>query len=310
MSDPAALLTQGEWHYEHITPDLLQVERVRNIIYEGRTAYQAVTIQDTECFGRTLVLDDKTQSTELDEFVYHEALVQPSMVAHPAPQRVFVAGGGEGATLREVLSHQSVQQAVMVDIDREVVELCRRHLASFHRGAFDDPRVELLHLDALEYLEQTDRRFDVVVVDVPDPLEAGPAYHLYTQEFYELLKDRLRPGGMIVAQSGPTGPAFYEQCFSAVARTIGSVFPSVFAYDTFVPSFGSAWGFVIGSLGPDPAALTPKEVDRRVTQRVTADLRHYDGTTHRGMFSLPKYLRAALDAEKRIITNANPLFVT
>ena len=86
--------------------------------------------------------------------------------------------------------------------------------------------------------------------------------------------------------------------------------PAVFVYDTFVPSFGSAWGFVIGSLGPDPAALTAEEVDRRVTQRVTAGLRHYDGTTHRGMFSVPKYLRAALDAEKRIITNANPLFVT
>ena len=126
MSDLASILTTGEWHYEHITPHLLQVERVRNVIFKGRTAYQSVTIQDTECFGRTLILDDKTQSTEVDEFVYHEALVQPSMIAHPAPKQVFVAGGGEGAPLREVLSHQSVERAVMVDIDREGVELCRR----------------------------------------------------------------------------------------------------------------------------------------------------------------------------------------
>lgn len=310
MSDPASILTTGEWHYEHITPSLLQVERVRNVIFKGRTAYQSVTIQDTECFGRTLILDNKTQSTEIDEFVYHESLVQPSMIAHPAPKQVFVAGGGEGATLREVLSHKSVQQAVMVDIDREVVELCRRYLQNFHRGSFDDPRVELLHLDALEYLKETNRHFDMVVVDVPDPLEEGPAYHLYTQEFYELLKRRLNSGGVIVAQSGPTGPAFYEQCFSTVAHTIGSVFPSVFTYDAFVPSFGSTWGFVVGSLGPDPTMLTVGEIDRRISQRVTSDLRHYDGTTHLGMFSIPKYLRAAVDADERIITDANPLFVT
>ena len=298
----------GEWHYEYITPDLLQAERVNRIIYTGRTAYQHVTIQDTASFGRTLVLDAKTQSTELDEFVYHEALVQPSLIAHPEPREVFVAGGGEGATVREVFSHGAVNRAVMVDIDGEVVELCRRYLPDHHRGAFDDPRLELHHLDALKYLEETPQRFDVAIMDIPDPLEEGPAYLLYTQEFYELLKARLNPEGIMVAQSGPTGPAFYQQCFAAVAKTIGSVFPSVFAYETFVPSFGSTWGFVVGSLGPDPSALSVEEVDRRIRERVGQELRHYDGVTHRGMFSLPRYLRTAMASEGRVITRAAPLF--
>jgi spermidine synthase len=256
------------------------------------------------------VLDDKTQSTELDEFVYHEALVRPCMVAHPMPRDVFIAGGGEGATAREVLSHRAVRRVVMVDIDAEVVELCRRHMGQFHRGAFDDARLELLHADALQYLETTGERFDVAVIDVPDPLESGPAYLLYTREFYELLKRRLNPGGLMVAQAGPTGPAFYEQCFSAVANTVRSVFPKAFACEAFVPSFGATWGFVIGSLGPDPAALTAEEVDRRLAERTTAPLRYYDGITHRGMFSLPKYLREAMAREARVITRANPLFVT
>ena len=301
---------EGDWHYEHIAPDLLQVERISKLIYEGRTAFQSVAILDTACFGRTLVLDGKTQSSELDEFVYHEALVHPAMVSHPDPHSVFVAGGGEGATIREVLSHTSVERVVMVDIDAEVVELCRRYLPKHHQGAFEDRRLELHHADALEFLQTSDDSYDVVVIDVPDPLEEGPAYLLYTREFYEILKERLRPQGVMVAQSGPTGPAFYEQCFSAVARTIGSVFPSVSVYDAFVPSFGSTWGFVLGSLGPDATALSAHEVDRRVRRRVTRELRYYDGVTHQGMLSVPKYLRDHMANERRTITKAEPLFVT
>ncbi len=301
---------EGDWHFEHITPDLVQAERRSRVLFEGRTKFQKVVVQDGAAFGRSLVLDDKTQSTEFDEFVYHESLVHPVMIAHANPRTVFVAGGGEGATIREVLVHRTVEKVVMVDIDEQVVELCRLHLVNHHRGSFEDKRLELIHDDALAYLDRSDELFDVVVIDVPDPLEAGPAYLLYTQEFYELVRERLNPNGLIVAQSGPTGPTFYEQCFSVVAHTIGSVFPTTAVYEAFVPSFGSTWGFVIGSLGESPDYLTSNEVDRRVTERITTELRHYDGITHHGMFSVPKYLRAALQAEDRIITNANPLFVT
>ena len=300
---------KGEWHYEYITTDLLQAERLNEVIHTGETAYQSVTIQDTACFGRSLVLDEKTQSTALDEFVYHEALVHPSLIAHPEPKSVFVAGGGEGATVREVFSHRSVERAVMVDIDRQVVELCRRHMPDFSRGAFEDPRLELHHTDALRFIEETDERFDVAIIDVPDPLEGGPAYLLYTREFYQLLSRRLNDGGVMVAQSGPTGPAFYEQCFSAVANTVKTAFAAVSTYEAFVPSFGSTWGFTVGSLGPQPAALSVAQVDQRVADRVTGDLRFYDGISHRGMFSVPKYLRQALADESRVITKAEPLFV-
>ena len=310
MADSTTGPSEGDWQYEHITPDLLQVERIKRVVFTGRTAYQRVAIHDMACFGRTLILDDKTQSTEVDEFVYHEALVQPCMVSHPDPGEVFVAGGGEGATVREVFSHRSVKRAVMVDIDGEVVELCRRYLPNHHRGAFDDPRLELQYADAFKFLEDTHRRFDIAIIDVADPMEEGPAYLLYTREFYQLLRERLKPGGMMVAQAGPTGPAFCQQCFSAVARTIQSAFPYMFSYEAFVPSFGSTWGFVIGSLGPDPTALSVEAIDQRIAERVSRQLRHYDGVTHRGMFSLPKYLREAMAEEERIITKATPLFVT
>lgn len=299
-----------QWHCENITPDLYQAERVSDILFQGRTNYQDVLIQDTLCFGRSLVLDGKTQSTEADEFIYHEALVHPPLIAHPKPEEIFIAGGGEGATAREVLRHQSVNKAVMVDLDSEVVDLARTYLPNHHQGAFDDPRLELHHTEALFFLEETKEMFDVAIIDVPDPLEHGPAYLLYTQEFYSLLKDRLKPQGLVVTQSGPTGPVLYNQSFSAVARTMGVVFPSVFTHEAFVPSFGSTWGFVTGSLGPNPSSLSVRSVDQRIAKDVRGQLRFYDGITQRGMFSVPKYLREAIKKERRIITRTKPLFVT
>ena len=300
---------EGSWHYELITPDLYQAERINHVFFSGRTPYQEVVVQDGAAFGRSLVLDGKTQSTEVDEFVYHEGLVHPAMISHRAPTSVFVAGGGEGATIREVLKHNAVESVVMVDIDSKVVDLCREYLPNHHRSSFDDPRVRLVYADALAYLESTSERFDIVIIDVPDPLEAGPAYLLFTQEFYSLVRDRLRPGGAMVSQSGPTGPSFYEQCFSAVANTVASVFPVVTMSETFVPSFGSTWGFVIGSLGEDPGDLSPEGVDARIAARITGQLRYFDGTTLRGMVSVPKYLRESVASESRIITRDTPLFV-
>jgi spermidine synthase len=114
----------------------------------------------------------------------------------------------------------------------------------------------------------------------------------------------------MVAQAGPTGPAFYRQCFSAVANTIGGAFPKTAAYEAFVPSYGSTWGFVLGSLGPDPAALSDDDVDGLIAGRLAGELRHYDGMTHGGMFAIPKYLRRAMAEERRVITKADPLFVS
>ena len=254
-------------------------------------------------------LDDKTQSTELDEFVYHEALVQPAMIAHPNPRSVFIAGGGEGATAREALRHKSVEHVVMVDLDELVVSMCKKYLPLHHQGAFDDPRLTLLHEDALRYIETTEERFDIAIIDVPDPLEAGPAYLLFTQEFYRSMLSRLNPGGIMVAQSGPTGATFYEQCFSCVAHTVGSVFPAAHLCEAFIPSFGTTWGFVMGAPDDTALTLTAAEIDRRIAERVRGTLRSYDGVAHIGMFAVPKFLREAVAAERRVITRAEPLFV-
>ena len=196
----------GKWLVETVYPDLAVMLRVQQVIFSGKTNYQQVEVFVSDLFGRSLVLDGKTQSTERDEHIYHQALVHPAMLMHPDPRSVFIGGGGEGGTLREVLSHQSVERATMVDLDEQVVALCREHLPQHHQGSFSDPRLELLHQDARGYLAGAGDGFDVMVMDLVDPMEGGPAYLLYTRQYYEIAKGRLNPGGIIGYPVGPRRP--------------------------------------------------------------------------------------------------------
>ena len=301
---------QNFWHMEYMEPGLIQGSKITRVIFDGQSAYQATQIIDTTPFGRTLVLDGKVQSSEVDEWIYHEGLVQPVMLAHANPKRVFIAGGGEGATAREVLRHEGVEECVMVDLDEEVVELCKVHLPKHHQGAFDDPRLTVLFADAITYLRDNPESFDVLIIDVPDPLEGGPAYLLYTQEFYALAASRLAPGGIIVTQSGPCASTNVTEVFSAINKTMGLVLGATSPYRVYIPSFGTMWGFIAAGLpdSPSVAEATPERVDERAASRLRAPLQYYDGIAHQGMVGLPKYLRAALDDEQRIITDASPLY--
>ena len=214
----------SDWHEEMITPDLMQAERVIQVLFDQTTSFQRATIIHGAYFGRSLILDGKTQSTEKDEFIYHEALVHPAMTSHPNPRNIFIAGGGEGATAREILKHDTVENVVMLDIDREVVNACKEFLPTHHKGSFYDNRLKLIFDDAFEYLSQNEQKYDVAIIDVPDPLESGPAHKIFTLEFYRLLMSRLTINGLMVCQSGPAGPMSSTECFSAVVNTVSKVF--------------------------------------------------------------------------------------
>jgi len=264
---------------------------------------------DTCDFGRCLVLDGRLQSSQRDEFIYHEALVHPALISHPGPSSVFIAGGAEGATLREVLAHRSVKEAVMVDIDEEAVDVCRRFLPSLHQGSFDDSRVELLHMDARKYLAESKQKFDAIVMDITDPVEGGPSWMLYTREFYRIVSERLAPGGIVAVQSGPCN--LHDMAvFTAINRTLREVFPDAFPYTAVVPSFGGAWGFTLVAKTADPLVLSAGEINHRLSTRVSKELRFYDGMTHQGMFRLPRYLRDGMRERKAIITDQSPVFLS
>lgn len=306
MSDPDNP-DKSKWLHDAVSPDLVQLHSIRQVIYSGRTEFQCVDIVDTGSFGVCLVLDGKIQSSERDEFIYHEALVHPAMLSHPNPERVFIAGGGEGATLREVLAHDTVRKAVMVDLDREVIDVCRRLLPAIHCGSFDDSRAELHFGDARRYLQETSDEFDVAIIDLVEPLEGGPACLLYTQEFYQLVRKRLGPEGIMSVQSGASGWTNLEN-FTAIVNTLKSVFSVVCPYQVYVPSFVDMWGFSTASNSIAPGELPSEEVDRRILARLSKELRSYDGLGHRSLFTLSKHLRHELAATKRVITDRQPIF--
>ncbi len=295
------------WYTEPVRASLHHSLVLKRVIFSGATALQRVDILDTDPFGKTLVLDGKTQSAAADEFIYHEALVHPALVAHDAPADVFIAGGGEGATLREVLAHRTVRRAVMADLDGELVGLCREHLPEWHAGAFDDPRAELEIGDARAALERRGAEFDVIVIDVTDPTEAGPSLPLFTADFYAMAAGRLKRGGMLVTQAGPATLGM-TQALTAIRHTVAQAFGRAAAYAAEVPSFGGGWGFVVAG-GPEAAALDDAEANRRVAERVERPLRFYDGETHRGVFSLPKWLREQLAAERHVIRPDAPVYI-
>jgi spermidine synthase len=297
-----------KWLRDKINENFLQLHRLEEVLYTGRTRYQSVEVVRTRDLGICLLLDGKIQSSEMDEHIYHEALVQPAMIAHPGPEAVFIAGGGEGATLREVLRHKTVKRAVMVEIDQEVTALSRKFLPFLARGTFEDSRTELRHVDARQYLEKTKETYDVIIIDLPDPIEKGPAYRLFTQEFYRIVIDKLKKNGLIAVQGGSATPTELLN-LTAVSNTLQSVFPIVVQYTAYVPCFGGPWGFCLASRKNDPSRFSPGEVDRRIAARSPGGLRFYDGTTHRNMFSLPKYIREALAGQKRIITDKKPLYL-
>ena len=299
-----------KWFFEVTTPVEGHCHAIVRTIAEAQTKFQRAEILETASYGKALVLDGRIQSSQADEFIYHETLVHPGLLAvEGSPRSALVIGGGEGATLREILRYRSIERAVMVDIDAEVVNLCRRHLPEMHQGAFEDRRTEFRAEDARAYLERTSERFDLIVVDLVEPLEEGPACMLFTREFYTLVRDRLTPGGVMTMQAGMTkvGELLF---YTAINRTLREVFPVVAPYQTFISCFGTPWGFTVAGKAIDPRSQSPEAVDRLIAERITGTLGYWDGQTHRHVFSLPKYIRKALDEQTRIVTDANPLIVT
>ncbi|MDR7468258.1 MAG: fused MFS/spermidine synthase [Armatimonadota bacterium] len=305
---PAEFPLKGIWFYDRYTPAEVHAHRSGPVVARARTRYQEVVVQQLEHLGRCLIVDGKIQSAEVDEYIYHELLVHPVLVAHPAPRRVLVCGGGEGAPLREILRHPTIEQVVMVDIDEELVALCREHLPGWHAGAFDDPRVRLRYGDARAFVEETKERFDVVINDVTDPIEGGPSKLLFTREFYQAVARVLAPEGLFVTQAIGVHYDAGDRLHAMIHHTVRQVFPHTRSYCEYILSFDYPWAFVAGARRPVWDDLSAAEVDRRLAQRGLR-LRFYDGETHRRVMSLPAPLRRLIAGEQGVISDREPLTV-
>lgn len=281
---------------------------IEKMILEGKTKYQNYQICEIPRFGKSLLLDYNIQSSLLDEYIFHECMTQPAMTLHPNPKKVLVCGGGEGATLREALKHNTVEEAVMVDIDEELIDMVREHMPEWHQGAFDDPRSTVLHTDARGWIaEHQGANFDVILSDLPNPHEDGPAQFLFTKEYFELCAGAMSKDGVFAMQAGCANEN-YPYLFASIWETLDSmkeVFPYVAGYYGIVTSFMMPWGFMLASKEYDPLALKMEEIEKRHKDR-GVETKYYTPRYHNSVFTLPEYLYRARAEHGRVITDANP----
>jgi len=286
------------------------IHGVEKVLVEKRTPYQFVQLVRSPTFGKMLIIDGDIQSTECDEYIYHEAMVHPPLILLDSPRKVVILGGGEGATLREVLRHRSVLKVFMVDIDAEEIEISKKYLSEWHQGSFDNPKATILNMEARKFIETqlSSQSVDVIISDLTEPFEGGSSNRLFTKEFFETIYDRLTEYGVFAVQASLLRITDFSM-HGAIRNTLLTIFPIVRSYLTYIPSFDTTWGFVIASKKKDPINLGRQEIDELIASRVSGALRFYEGDTHIAMFSLPKDIKEALKKTTEIITDAHPILL-
>ena len=270
---------------------------VERLIHSKRTPYQYLVIAETTDFGRVMALDHAVQTTERANLWYHEPVVQPAMLSHPNPKRVAIVGGGDGGAAHQVLSHPSVEECVMIELDEEVISSSRRELHFIHEGALDDKRVKVEIRNALHYFDDIREHFDVVLLDLTDPV--GPAEKLYEESFYHSISRAMTKEGLLATHIGAISQ-FFDYTPRAY-QALQKAFPSTFPYLHHVPDYGCIMGFALCSREdvslPDEDTIAKRLTDRGLEGRLSL----ITAKTYGALFALPPvYKRFLLSGERPI----------
>jgi spermidine synthase len=257
------------------------------LLERRRTPFQLLEVYDTPELGLIFRLDGFNMTSERDEFFYHENLVHPAAVSHPAPRRALVIGGGDGGSSEELLKHKTLEVVHMAELDPDVIEVAKARFAKVHRNVFDDPRLKVTVGDGLAYLRETAARYDLVSMDLTDPV--GPSVELYSAATFALAKRAMTANGALTLHIG--SPFSHPERVRATLGNLRQVFAKVTPYFVHIPIYGSIWGFACASDVLDPRAMAPEAVERVIAERGLRDLQYYNGETHRAVFALPNYVR-------------------
>jgi len=285
MTDPNAPMPG--WTVETLHDDFRQCLREGTVLYDSETAHQRLRVIENATFGRVLTLDDVVQTTEGDEFIYHEMMAHVPVLAHGAARRVLIIGGGDGGMAREVLRHPSIEHVTMVEIDAGVVEFSKQYLPSLSAGAFEDARLNLVIADGAAFVRESADTFDVIIADSTDPV--GPGEVLFTDSFYGHVKRRLATGGIFVTQNGV--PFLQGDELKGTMRAFRALYRDATCYLATIPTY--AGGPMAFGWGTDGAA---RQVELTVleTRFAAAGIatRYYTPEVHQAAFALPGYVKA------------------
>ena len=262
---------------------------VNETLLDAKSEYGHIQVFDTAFFGKMLVIDGIIQTTVYDEFVYHEMMVILASLRIEKPQSILIIGGGDGGAIKQALRVKSLKRIVMVEIDMTVIDVSREFLPEISDGAFDDPRVELIVQNGAEYVRRHKAEFDLVVLDLTDPVPRSPAEYLFTEEFYHEVKDALEPGGVVALHGGSI--TFQPAEVTTLVQRLRRVFKYVDLYPAIVPAYQlSLFGFINAS--DQPQAKTA-EVERWM-QNIEGQNKYLSSEVYETLGVLPPYIQKEL----------------
>lgn len=277
------------WFSEHHTPNVKLSIRVDRQLYSGQSEFQRIDVFESPEFGRFLTLDGYMMLTEKDEFIYHEMIVHVPMAVHPHVQNVLVIGAGDGGVIRELTRYSDIEHIDMVEIDPEVVSVCRQFLPKTAGSWLDDPRVSIHYEDGLKFIRRRENAYDLIIVDSTDPF--GPGEGLFTREFYGNCYKALRDDGIMVNQHESP---FYQEDATACQRAhkrIVESFPISRVYQAHIPTYPSGhWLFGFASKQYHPL----KHLDEARWNARGLVCKYYTTTLHKGAFYIPAYVEDLL----------------
>lgn len=269
------------WYTEKQTENHGITTKITETLHSEKSEYQQIDVIQTKQFGRMLLLDGMVMTTDVDEFVYHEMITHVALNTHPNPKKVLVVGGGDGGTIREIVKHDSVEQAVLAEIDGRVIETCKIHFPQISKELSGNPRVSVQVIDGVKHIQENKGVYDVIVVDSTDPV--GPAVGLFEKGFYQGIYEALKPDGIMVAQT--ESPWFNRDLIKRVFRDLQSIFPITRLYTASIPTYPSGlWSFTIASKQYDPLEVDPSTIK-------DLDTKYYTPELHHAVFKLPKFVQ-------------------
>ena len=276
------------WFYETLHEDIKLGFKGKQICSK-KTAYQSCKIYETPRFGQMLILDGAIQTTEKDEFIYHEMLTHPLLLTHPKPEKVLIIGAGDGGILREVLKHR-VKEVTLVEIDEEVINFSKKHLPSLNNGSFNDRRAKVIIGNGAKYIQETKEKFDIVIIDSPDPI--GPAKILFSKGFYKNVFSILNNNGLMIRQTGST--ILQLDILKKNHQILKSIFPyitiQIAAIPTYIVGFFS---FIIASKSINLQKQSYQTISKRYSN-LNLNTKYYNPDIHFASTKLPNYIGGAI----------------
>lgn len=279
---------------EHINQNEYHAHDVKRVHFDGETALQKVQIVEFTNYGKSMVLSGRIQSTQYDEFIYHESLVFAPYVHQENTRNVLSVGGANGGIAREVKKILSLEKLLIVDIDKEAMQIAKKHLS--HMFPVDEQGVEhRFSPEPIKILDELESKWDIIINDFPDALSGSYSSSLYNVHYFSKVKRLLSDNGIAIFQLGSLNN--YKDGFLINAYTsLQSVFEYVNLYTLFVPAFGASWILCMAS------STEPRLVDEKFDETIEG-LAFFDEISCKHMFSLPKYLRKYISEAKGIVVN-------